>query len=134
MKIIRASDQIEIKIHNIFIIIQPLTYGKRLEMSKFITINDGKEQQNYAESMMFLVKNTVKSIRVDEEVLDLDFKDGQMTEESLTDVMGILEGNAEAYKNIALLSSCAGKKIPKILDPITGASIEGVEISILPKK
>lgn len=134
MKILRASDQIEIKIHNIYIIIQPLTYGKRLEMSRFVTVKDGKEAQNYAESMMFLVKHTVKSISVDGEVVELEFKDGQMTEESLTDVMGVLEGNAEAYKNIAVLSAGAGKKLPKIVDPITGAEIEGVEISVLPKK
>jgi len=134
MKILRASDIVLIKLPNIKLTIQPLTYAKRLEMGRFITVKNGEEVNNYAQSMMFLVQNTVKSVELEGEDVPLEFKEGEMTEDSLTDLMGILEGNTEAYKNIATFSAAAGKKIPSIADPLTGEKIEGVEVEILPKK
>lgn len=133
MKIIRASDKVKIKIHSTEVVIQPLTYGKRVEMAKFVKVQDGKEVQDYANSMMFLVKNTVKGISLEGESIPLEFKDDELTEESMSDVMGILEGNQEAFKDIAIVSSSAGKPASKVIDPLNKSEIEGVEVSILPK-
>lgn len=134
MKIIRASDIVQIKINTLEIKVKPLTYGKRIEMAKFVTVKDGKEVQNYADTMMFLIKNTVKGIKSDGEELALEFENDVLSDDSMTDVMGLLEGNVEAFKDITIISSAAGKKIPKIINPEDGKEIEGVEITVLPKK
>lgn len=134
MKILRASDIVQIKINTLEIKVKPLTYGKRIEMAKFVTVKDGKEVQNYADTMMFLIKNTVKGIKSDGEELALEFENDVLSDDSMTDVMGLLEGNVEAFKDITIISSAAGKKIPKIINPEDGKEIDGVEITVLPKK
>lgn len=137
MKILRASDQVKIKIGDISVTVQPLSYGKRIEMGKFIKIEDGKEKHDFASSLVHVIKNTVKGINgvenSDGTNIVLDFDGECLTDDCASDIIGILESAKGMYSNISNIAACAGKDLGQIYDPETGKSLDGAEIQVLPK-
>ncbi len=137
MKILRASDLVRIKISESTLVVQPLSYAKKLEMAKFVTTKDGKEVHDWAGSIFYTVKNSIKGIEgVSDNNLNeikLEFEGDQLTDESASDVMGMIESHNGMFLNISRIAGHAGKDIKSIVDPETGKTLDGVEIVITPK-
>lgn len=137
MKIIRASDKVKIKIGDISVTVQPLSYAKRIEQGNFVKIEDGKEKHDYTSQLIHVVKNSVKDIDgvqdASGEKIVLEFDGDSLTDDCASDVIGILESVSGMYKNISVLAGSAGKDIGQIYDPETGKALDGAEIQVLPK-
>lgn len=98
-------------------------------------IVDGKEVVDGVAMMTFILKQCIKGIDGVEDFsgdkLQLTFaEDGSLTEESLSDIMVVIQ---ELQAHYDAIFSVANNKLPALKNPITGEELKGVEVHVLPK-
>jgi hypothetical protein len=126
MKILRTTDRVKIKLGEVVLTVKPMTQAQKIEMSRLVTTQDGKQISYATEMLTFVVKHTVKEMEgvtdLNGDAIKLGFlEDGSMDEESVSDVMAVLVEKAILYMPIMAV---AKNKLP---EPNTPDLPEGVE-------
>lgn len=122
-KIYRTSDRIPVKIADMRVVISPLSFQQKAELSATIT------EKSPAEAARLSIKMAVKELHgvesMDGEPYGLQFDDTGVLSDSCVDDLMNMEHTAELIT--VALSLLNG--IPQsFIDPSTGKPLEGVEI------
>lgn len=137
MKILKTSDVVTFKAEGIEIDAVPLSYEKRAEASKFVTIDKDEVITDWKRQTFFYVKHSVKGMRgvtdYDGAPVELEFeKDGCLTDASAQEVYSVA---ASVRMLVPKLNDVADQRIPTLMNPLDpNKKLEGLEIIVKTKK
>jgi hypothetical protein len=118
----RNSDRVRIKIDDIEVLIKPLTYREKSEISQLMV--DGKIGKAAVEAVKCAVKDVKGIKQLDGKKYELEFDNDKLSENTIDDLMNLSHSKKLILVCLNLLST-----IPeKFVDETTGEELEGVSI------
>lgn len=128
MKIARLTDRFIIKMGEISIEVSPLSGREKVELAGFSSWKEGKIHVDKPRQELFVIKHTVKDVHgvtdMDDHPYKLAFDGNVLTDDCADEVLGLLASTWFTYATLQLASSGVGK----VISPINGQPVEGVEI------
>jgi hypothetical protein len=126
MKILRITDKILIKEKEIEVTISPLTHGQKMEISDCMKLKAGQTSVDYQKTAMLSLKFSIKDIKgltnYDNTEYKLDFDDSGLSDECVGELMTALS----TTQIFTAINSALANNLE--------ADLDGVEVSVLPKK
>lgn len=134
----RASDRIDLKIHDVTFKIKPLTYKEKLDVSASVTNNEGEQGIDMLAQLIVLLRYCVKDVSgicyIDKTPMTLTFnEDDTLAQECVDDLLnlGIISDLATSLYSIR-------EGIPESIDGLDGKPLKHIKIvpsqSVIPKK
>lgn len=132
-KIYKLSDRIKLKIGELTVVISPLSLHDKNEATKMIskgatTADLGMTQDGLIHLLKSCVKDIIGLENADGSPYKLEFVDGKLTDECVSDLC-----NLEIHTKLLMVASSLVRGIPSEFQDQHGNKIEGVEI-VQPEK
>jgi hypothetical protein len=129
MKILRVTDRIKIMANEIEIIISPLTYAQKIEISNCVRMNAGNQVVDVQKTAMLTLAYSIKEIKgittfsdTDYELEFLDDNKTQLSEECTGELIAIFAPT----QIFGVINSILSNKLD--------INVDGIAIEVLPKK
>lgn len=129
MKILRVSDRIKIMANEIEIIISPLTYSQKIDISNCVKMDSGNQMVDVQKTAMLTLAYSIKDIKgittfsdTDYELEFLDDNKTQLSEECTGELISIFAPT----KIFGVINSILSGKLD--------IDVDGIAIEVMPKK
>ena len=128
--LMRKSDRIEIKIEDLVLKIAPLSFSAKMEINEVLSGTKNDDLHASMKAAKLAMMHSIKEIKgiecFDGEEYSLEFDGDKLSEECIDDLL-----NLEACpKLMGVCSSLLAGVSEKIVDPVTGEEMEGVEVML----
>jgi hypothetical protein len=129
MKILRVSDRVSIKANGIELLISPLSYAQKIEISNCVKMDAGNQMVDIQKTAMLTLAYSIKSVKGVTTFSDSDYE-LEFTDESKTKLTEECTGE--------LIAVFASTNLFGIINSVLSGKLEvenaeGVTIEVLPK-